>query len=322
MPKRHLVALFLAAAVALQAQQPKFDLTIDNMMRGPAVYGYAPREVRWEPDGKRVFFDWKENTEALEKDFDTWTVDRDGKNLRRLSDEEKKDAPPARGRWTRDHKRALYAEDGDIYLYDGTSNKRRNLTHSTESESSPRWTHDERHAALVRGGNLFVLSLEDGELEQVTNIVTAEEKGPQIDLWQEKDRNKSTSQVWVEKEERKLIDTVDRRAKKREADEAKKKKENPRKPFKLEAKQTVADLELTPDGKSVLARLRTDGAKTKRTIVPEYVTESAYTETIPGRTKVGDEPPATKLVRMDVVNGESKPGDPSVRLAPGPNGRG
>ena len=46
---------------------------------------------------------------------------------------------------------------------------------------------------------------------------------------------------------------------------AKKKKENPRKPFKLEAKQTVADLELTPDGKSVLARLRTDGANACRT---------------------------------------------------------
>ncbi len=300
----------------MQAQQPKFDLTIDNMMRGPAVYGYAPRELRWQPDGKRLFFDWKENTEPLEKDFDTWSVDRDGKNLRRLTDDEKKDATPARGRWTRDHKRALYAEDGDIYLYDGTSNKRRNLTHTTDAESSPRWTQDERHVAYVRGNNLYVLSLEDGELEQMTNIVAADEKGPQVDLWQEKDKNKSASQLWVEKEERKLIDTVDRRAKKKEADEAKKKKENPRKPFKLEAKQNVADLELTPDGKSVLARLRTDGAKTKRTIVPEYVTESAYTEPIPGRTKVGDEAPVTKLVRLDVANGDSKPLDLGLPLAP------
>src|SRR5258708_1224753 len=316
MPMRHLVAFILAAAVAVQAQQPKFDLTIDNMMRGPAVYGYAPRELRWQPDGKRLFFGWKENTDPLEKDFDTWTVDRDGKTPRRLTDEEKKDAPPASGRWTRDHKRALYAEDGDIYLYDGAVNKRRNLTHTTEAESSPRWTHDERRVAFVRGNNLFVLSLEDGAIEQLTNIVTAEEKGPQIDLWQEKDKNKSASQIWVEKEERKLIDTVDRRAKKREADEAKKKRESPHKPFKLEAKQMVADLELTPDEKSVLARLRTEGAKTKRTIVPDYVTESAYTDTIPGRTKVGDEPPVTKLVRLDAVNGDSKPVDFGLPLAP------
>ena len=212
----------------------------------------------------------------------------------------------------------MVAEDGDIYLYDGTSNKRRNLTHTTEAESSPRWTQDERHVAYVRGNNLYVLSLEDGELEQLTNIVAADEKGPQVDLWQEKDKNKSANQLWVEKEERKLIDTIDRRAKKKEADEAKKKKENPRKLFKLEAKQNVADLELTPDGKSVLARLRTDGAKTKRTIVPEYVTESAYTETIPGRTKVGDEVPVTKLVRLDVANGESKTVDFGLPLSPEP----
>src|ERR1700682_5557041 len=145
---RSIVAV-LAIALTTQAQTPQFDLTIDNIMRGPAVYGYAPRDVRWEPDGKRVFFSWKENTDPIEKDFDTWTVDRDGRSLRRLTDEEKKDAPPVNGRWTRDHKRALYAEDGDIYLYDGVATKRRNLTRTTEGESSPRWTRDERHVAFV-----------------------------------------------------------------------------------------------------------------------------------------------------------------------------
>jgi len=78
-------------------------MTIDNIMRGPANYGYEPRNLRWAPDGKHLFFDWKERTEAIEKDFDTWIVDRDGKNLRRLSDDEKKNAPPVNNRaaWTR-----------------------------------------------------------------------------------------------------------------------------------------------------------------------------------------------------------------------------
>jgi dipeptidyl aminopeptidase/acylaminoacyl peptidase len=311
-------AVLLTATVSLQAQTPaKFDLSIDNIMRGPAVYGYAPRDLRWAPDGKHAFFSWKESTEPIEKDFDTWVVDRDGKNLRKLSDEEKKDAPPNNGRWTRDHKRALYTEDGDIYLYDGATNKRRNLTKTTDGESSPRWTRDERHVAFVRGNNLYVLPLDgDGEVAQMTNIAGSDEKGPNVDLWQDKDKSKSASQIWVEKEERKLIETVDRRAKKREADEAKKKRENPRKPFKLEGKQSVADLELTPDGKSVLAFLRTDGAKAKRTIVPDYVTESGYTEPIPGRTKVGDDSPVTKLVRLDVANGESKTIDFGLNAAP------
>src|SRR5262245_13047449 len=142
MRHRLILAIVLTFAFALSAQQPKYELSVDNIMKGAANYGYPPRELRWQPDGKRLFFAWKENTEPLEKDYDTWAVDRDGKNLRRLSDEEKKDAPPANGRWTRDHLRALYSEDGDIYLYDGATNKRRNLTKTTESESSPRWTQD------------------------------------------------------------------------------------------------------------------------------------------------------------------------------------
>src|SRR5205814_3979915 len=116
--------------------------------------------------------------------------------------------------------------------------------------------HDERHVTFVRANNLYMLSLEDGSVEQLTNIAGADEKGPYIDRWEEKDKKKTASQLWVEKEEQKLIDTIDRRAKKREADEAKKKKEFPRKPLKLEAKQTAADLELAPDGKSVIASLR------------------------------------------------------------------
>jgi dipeptidyl aminopeptidase/acylaminoacyl peptidase len=312
-----MMAILLSVSLAVQAQTPAakpFDLTIDNIMRGSAVYGYAPRALRWQPDGKRLFFDWKEYTEPIEKDFDTWVVDRDGKNLRRLSDEEKKDATPTDARWTRDHKRALFADEGDIFLYDGA--KRRNLTRTTDNESSPRWTRDERHVAFVRGNNLFVMALDDGSLVQMTNIAGADEKGPNVDLWNDKDKSKSASQLWVEKEERKLIDTVDRRAKKREADEAKKKRENPRKPLKLEGKQSVADLELAPDEKSVFAFLRTEGGKTKRTIVPNYVTESAYTETIPGRTKVGDDEPATKLLRIDTATGESKPVDFGLPLAP------
>src|SRR5258706_7344824 len=308
--------LVLIFAFTLQGQTPKFELTVDNIMRGSANYGYAPRMLRWEPDGKRFFFAWKENTEPIEKDFDTWVADRDGKNLRKLTDEEKKDAPPTHGRWTRDHQRALYTEDGDVYLYDGAANKRRNLTRTTESESSPRWTQDERHVAFIRGNNLFVLSLESGELVQLTNIVPAEEKGPNVELWQEKDKTKSASQPWVEKEERKLLDTVDRRAKKREADEAKKKRENPRKPYKLEGKQTVADLQLTPDGKGALESIGRDESKTKRTMVPDYVTESGYPEPIPGRTKVGDDSPVTKLVRLSVENGESKVVDFGLPLAP------
>ena len=32
-----------------------FNLSIDNIMRGPNLYGWAPQDVRWTPDNARVF---------------------------------------------------------------------------------------------------------------------------------------------------------------------------------------------------------------------------------------------------------------------------
>ncbi|HYV03373.1 MAG TPA: hypothetical protein VFB82_02245, partial [Blastocatellia bacterium] len=55
-----------------------FALTIDNIMRGFELVGYEPRAVRWSQDGQRVYFQWKQSTEPREKEFDTYTVNRDG----------------------------------------------------------------------------------------------------------------------------------------------------------------------------------------------------------------------------------------------------
>ena len=107
--KRALVVLFAvvftcAASVVAQTQQP-VALTIDMIMKGPQFAGYEPRDLRWAPDGQHLFFRWKQYTEPIEKDFDTYVVNRDGKGLRKLTDEEAKDAPPVRAYWSRDHKR-------------------------------------------------------------------------------------------------------------------------------------------------------------------------------------------------------------------------
>jgi dipeptidyl aminopeptidase/acylaminoacyl peptidase len=51
----------------------------------------------------------------------------------------------------------------------------------------------------------------------------------------------------------------------------------------------------------------------KNAIVPNYVTESAYTEDIPNRTKVGDAQGRTRLVIIDVETGEVKPVDHGQR---------
>src|SRR6185503_646336 len=60
------------------------------------------------------------------------------------------------------------------------------------------------------------------------------------------------------------------------------------------------------------------GTGAKNIIVPNYVTESAYTEDIPGRTKVGDNQSRTRLVIIDSETGETKNVDHGQKLPAAP----
>ncbi len=293
------IAAIVAAAFAAYAQ--KLDLTIDNIMRGPALVGWEPQEVRWTPDGTKVFFSWKLYSDPLEKDRDTYVVNRDGSGLRKLSDEEKKDAPSSRGDRTRDKRRIVYTDDGDVFLWDGT---RHAITQTTDSESSARFTFDEKRVTFVRNNNVFAVDLATGETAQLTNVAGPDDKGPNVTLWD--DKKGTESQEYIKKEEKALLDVVARRAAKREEEEAKKKREHPLKPFKLTKGQSVVDGRLTPDGKSVVVVVQTEPEKAKRTIVPNYVTESAYVETIPSREKVGDVQTSARVAVLSTADGEVK----------------
>src|SRR5271165_2960864 len=106
----------------------KFALTIDNIMRGPQLYGYEPARVRWSGDSNRIYFQWKQASDAPEKPLDSYVVNRDGGGLRKLNDEEARVIPPANGAYTRDRSRIVWAEDGDVFLYDFKSDQGRQLT--------------------------------------------------------------------------------------------------------------------------------------------------------------------------------------------------
>ncbi|MFL6277925.1 MAG: prolyl oligopeptidase family serine peptidase [Blastocatellia bacterium] len=316
---------------ASAAGDKKFELTIDNIMRGPALVGYEPTNLRWSADGQRLYFQWKQYGEPREKDPDTYVVNRDGAGLRKLTQEEAKNAPPINGERSRDKKLTVFAESGDLFLYDNSTGQRRQLTATTEAETSPHFTRDGKRVTFTRGGNLFVMALDAGLLAQMTDIRPAGQgaPGPQTGSGgqfggqggsrqqQAAAAQRGTeSQEVLKKDERELLDVVKRRAEKREADEARRKKEERLKPFNLAPRQTVAGLQLSPDEKYIIASIveAADGAK--NTVVPNYVTESAYTEDIPSRTKVGDAQSRLRLAVLNLESGEVKWVDHGQRLAP------
>src|SRR5262249_18077788 len=75
--------------------------------------------------------------------------------------------------------------------------------------------------------------------------------------------------------------------------------------FELAERQSATDLRLSPDGTHVLIVVteRTDNAK--RPNVPNYVTESSYTEDIPARTFVGDAQDKRTLAILNLETGKA-----------------
>ncbi len=303
------VCLDPIAAVAQQAAPAKkFDLTIDNIMRGPGLVGYEPSNVRWSRDSKKIYFSWKRADERRNGETSTYVVNADGTGLRKLSEEETRLAPPAGGDLSDDKKLTVFTDAGDIFVYNHETGQRRQITRTTEAEANPRFIGDQRRITFMRQNNLYLFSLDEGLLEQVTDIRAAGAGGPGGPGGNAADaaRRGTDSQEALKKEERGLLDVVRERAEKREQDEKRRQERETRKPFQLTQGQNAGNLALSPDGKLVIAMINENVQGAKSTIVPNYVTESAYTEDIPARTKVGDVQGRNRIAIINVANGESR----------------
>lgn len=300
-------------------QQPagapkKFELTIDSIMRGPRLVGYPPSNVYWSQDSQRVYFRWKQADEPRLKEMSLYVVNRDGTGLRRLSEEEARQAPPANAELSKDKKLSVFAEDGNIFLYDHSKGERRQLIRTSDPETNPHFTFDQKHVYFTRQNNLFVMALDGASLEQLTDIRIANPQGgassaagnQQRQSGSDTQQRGTETQEYLKKEERSLLEAVKERAEQREEQEAKRKQRDTRKPFNVPTGQNVINLNLSPDTKYVIATIGESNTTAKNTIVPAYVTESAYTEDINGRTKAGDASTRTRLMIINVETGETK----------------
>src|SRR5262245_35839923 len=107
------LAISMAPAAGAQKSSQPFALTVGRSMRGPKLVGYPQTGLRWSGDSSRLYFEWRRpgDDEAA-----TWVVGRDGSNLRKLDDDQRRQAPPAGGQWDRAHRRVVFADEGDIVL--------------------------------------------------------------------------------------------------------------------------------------------------------------------------------------------------------------
>jgi dipeptidyl aminopeptidase/acylaminoacyl peptidase len=328
------VMSLLAPQFAVAQKQPTpapkpIELTVDSIMRGPRLVGYPPTGVYWSQDSQRIYFRWKQADEPRLKETSLYVVNRDGTGLRRLTDDEAKQAPPANGELSKDKTMTVFADEGDIFIYDHAKGARRPITRTVDAETNPHFTFDQKHIYFSRLSNLYVMALDGGSLDQITDIrvggagggavpVAGGGGGAQRQGGSDTQQRGTDSQEYLKKEERALLDAVRERAEQREEQEKKRKEREKRKPLNLPAGQNAIALNLSPDGKNVIATISEPATGAKNTIVPNYVTESAYTEDISGRTKVGDTQGRTRLMIINAETGDTKNVDHGQKLAASP----
>jgi len=322
--RRLSIPIGLALLVFQARPANNFALTIDNIMRGSALVGYEPSQVRWSGDSERIYFQWKQATDKEDAPLDTYVVNRDGSGLRKLSDEEARLAPPGVGGGrggggeadtSKDKRLTVFARDGDIFISDNTAGKVRQITRTTDVESSPHFLPDGKRIYFTRSNNLYVMSLDTGLLVEMTDIRAAAPatgagggrggRGAVAAEATTGEQRGTDSQEYLKKEQKELLEAVRERAALREEQDKKRQADNPRKPFTLQARQSVAGLQLTPDEKYAIATV-TETGSARNTVVPNYVTESGYTEDISGRSNVGDTQSTTRLAAIGVETGEVK----------------
>jgi dipeptidyl aminopeptidase/acylaminoacyl peptidase len=298
--RQFLVILMVGACAAgVIAQQPatspaKFALTVDSIMRGPALVGYPPSDLRWSGDSKELYFEWRRHGDD---EAATWVVGRDGGAPRKLSDDERRLAPLTNGTWDAARRRILGVDRGDIVVIDSVARTRKELTRTTASESSPRWARNGTHVTFVRENNLFIVPVDEvstGALVQLTDV-SVRRSDPRL----------SDSQRTLKEEEKNLLDWVEQEAARRKRrEERDRARQLPK--FELAERQVLADAALSSDGTYAFLMVA-DPAQPRSAQVPRFVNETAYTEMIatPPRAKVGDDQGKRRLAVLNLKTGDA-----------------
>jgi dipeptidyl aminopeptidase/acylaminoacyl peptidase len=296
--------VFCAAAAALfvssvsrpdaQSAAPSAaPLTVDAIMRGPALVGYPPSDLRWSADGRDLYFEWRM---PGEDEPATWVTGRDGGPPRRLSDEERRVAPLANGWWDGPRQRILGVDRGDVVVIDAAARRRIDITRTSAIESAPRWARGGTHVTFVRDNQVFLVPVTEVGGGAVIQLVDASVRPAAPKL--------TDSQRTARREEEALIDWVEQAAARRARQEARARTHAPLR-IDLAERQRVVDAVLGADDAYVWLAVADGMAHARTAQVPRFVSESAYTEEIAARTKVGDAQDGRRLLTVDLKSGDA-----------------
>jgi dipeptidyl aminopeptidase/acylaminoacyl peptidase len=253
------------------------QLSIEQIMADPKEsVGALPSNPFWSEDGKTLYFSW--NPEHNKSDS-LYAVTLTNNKPVKVSPEIRRALPSQFGTYNRAQTKKVYVKNGDIFLFDCVAMTTRTLISTLEIENNPKFNQKEDKVLFTKNNNLYSIQIATGEIAQLTNFQAGSAK-PEPKLTEQ--------ERWLKQDQLSLFDILKERADKKKEAERNAKADAPKRPKEIfiDTKQ-VDNQSLSPDENYITYRLTQLNANEKRTIVPNYVTESGFTEDIAARSKVG-----------------------------------
>ncbi len=179
-----IIALIAAASLAAPAE----EFTLDSLFKRPYAWGTTPSQIAWAKHAHVLCFLWNAEGQAFR---DLYSYNADTKSLKRLTDLDglkdpindneaehdphRQDYVPPRGGiasfdLTEDGKEAVFSYRGDLFIAAANGSGVRRLTKTKTPEVNPQFSPDGSKVAYGQGGQIYVLNLSGGLLEQRTDL--------------------------------------------------------------------------------------------------------------------------------------------------------
>ena len=281
-----------------------FRLTLDHLGGGPRVFGLAPRDLRWAPDGSELYFRWNESPAPGQlPEEDPWfAVDGQGRTLRELTVDEIRLLPAAAVERSRDGSVAAWTRDGALFVWTRAEGARPVYAVAGEigalrlrpDGSVLHFATAGLGPAATGSGDLREYDFATGLVRQVAAAVPAEEED-------------SKQQAWLEEQQTELLTAVrERKAREeRRGDLRRIRRAAPAQQVPVPKGERLLDFRLSPDGRFLVFRSTKAPAEPMRTEFMEFVNESGRATKKDARPKVGEALPSWRMGFVEV--------DPAVR---------
>ena len=293
MKKTGLFFLLMLAGYFIPAQSLA-PLTVEKIMRDAKWMGTSPSDPLWGADGKTLYFNWNPDKAPADS---LYYVTTENKIPQKVTVFQKQDIVYDRDiRFSADRKLYVYAKDDDIFMVNSKTGKTKRITQTTQKESDPSFSFNDAKVIYLNDQNVFAWDIANGEILQLTNF----QKSNGLPVTDS--NNKSNNQAeWLKKDQLQWMGVLKERKEKKDAKAAYEKSLPQKKTLKpvYTGEKTISGIKVSSSGRFVSYILSKPASNIQKTIIPDYVTATGFTEDINGRTKVGAAPDSGELFVMD-----------------------